>query len=93
MKAGEFLSGLSRPKTGAALHSATLAPAPDRLAYHEDGRVLAAEGELVTIDAWWMRRMLDEDVIVIGAPPPPAAAAIAPVPRAKRSRRVLLQKD
>ncbi len=73
-------------REGDTIASAILKPAPDRIAHHEDGRPLAAEGEEVTLDPWWMRRLIDQDVEIVGAPPPVAAATIAPAPRSRRGK-------
>lgn len=71
---------------GETLTRATLKPAPDRVARHQDGRPLADKGEEVTLDPWWMRRLIDQDVVIVGPLPPIAAAAIPAAPRGRREK-------
>lgn len=44
----------------------TIKPAPDRRARHENGRLLAAGGEMVARSPYWLRRLADEDVVATG---------------------------
>lgn len=44
----------------------SLKPAEGRRVRHPDGRLLAEEGEAVTLNAYWHRKIEDDDVETVG---------------------------
>jgi len=63
-----------------------LRPAEGVRVRHPDGRVLATEGEKVTMSSYWDRRLASGDVVEVADAAPAAAAKGAGDGRAKANR-------